>query len=145
MTGQINKQENQQVSMHHVGILVHHIEDYMATSFWTLQSPIVYDPIQKARLCLVCIPTDDNHLVELIEPIGEGSPAFRALHKGQKQHHICFETPSTQVAETFMNKYRLLPVTKWEPAVLFRGRLVRFAYTRNRELVEFVADERVNE
>jgi hypothetical protein len=32
-------------------------------------------------------------------------------------------------------------VTSWQPAVLFGGRPVRFAYSRNRKLLEFLAGE----
>jgi hypothetical protein len=127
--------------VHHVGLLVQHIETYLENSFWSLRSPIVYDPIQKARLCLVGLATDDGHLVELIEPEGEQSRTYRAFANGQRQHHICFWVPDRAVADALFSAYRFLPVTDWEPAPLFEGRPVRFAYTRNRELLEFVADE----
>ncbi len=39
-----------------------------------------------------------------------------------------------------MRERRLLPVTPWQPAVLFGGRTVRFVYSRNRELLELFAD-----
>lgn len=125
----------------HVAILVRDIESYLTSSFWSLRSPVVHDPIQRARLCLVSIAKDDSHLVELIEPIGEGSPTYRALARGQKLHHLCFRVSCPQIADGLIDKYRLLPVTEWQPAVLFEGRPVRFAYTQYRELVEFVADE----
>jgi len=127
--------------IHHVSILVENIESYLASSFWMLESPIVYDPIQKCRLCLVRIGSDDGNLVELIEPVGEDSPVYQALMKGQKLHHLCLEMPTKQDVDAFILKHRLLPVTKWQPAELFQGRLVRFAYTQNRELMEFVTHE----
>lgn len=129
------------IQIHHVGLLVDHIETYLAGSFWSRQSPVVYDPNQKARLCLVCIAEDQDHLVELIEPAGTDSPTYRAQGKGQKLHHLCFAVPRKQVADAIIEKYRLLPVTNWQSAILFQGRPIRFAYTRNRELVEFVVDE----
>ncbi len=141
MAIQANDIERLHVRIHHVGLLVKNIESYMASSFWLLRSQIVYDPIQKSQLCLVCLADDDNHLVELIEPVGEDSPAHRALMKGQKQHHLCLEAPSTGVADSFIQKYHLLPVTKWQPAKLFQGRPIRFVYTQYRELMEFIADE----
>jgi hypothetical protein len=121
-------------------MIVSCIEIYLADSFWILRSAIVQDPIQMARLCLVSLAADDHHLVELIQPLGEGTPAFGALTRDQKLHHLCFGVSSCAVADALIDEYRLLPVTDWQPAVLFRGRLVRFAYTRHRELVEFVAD-----
>jgi hypothetical protein len=133
------------IKVHHVGTLVQDIEDYLAGSFWSPRSDVVYDPLQKARLCLVSITPDDDQLVELIEPVGEDSPTIKALKKGQKLHHLCFELPTIELANAFIRAHHLLPVTHWQKAVLFQERPVRFAYTRNRELVEFVADEFVTE
>ncbi len=130
-----------QIRYHHVGTLVPDIERYLKNSFWELQTPIVYDPIQKARLCLVSIQQDHNHLVELIEPAGLDSPIHGALTKGQKLHHLCFETRHRQVADEIIQKYRFLKITDWQPAILFEQKPVRFVYTRYRELMEFLADE----
>ena len=130
-----------QIRFHHVGTLVSSIEGYLKNSFWELKSPIVYDPFQKARLCLVGFEQDDNHLVELLEPVGKDSPIHLALKKGQKLHHLCFETQHSELADEIIQKYRLLQVTDWQPAVLFEQRPVRFVYTRHRELMEFLANE----
>ena len=123
--------------LHHTGLVVEDIETYLEKFFWHLQTQIVYDPIQKCRLCLVSFQ-DDDKLVELIQPVGKDSPVYRALKSGQKLHHLCFEMADTEKADEFIREYHLLPITKWQPAVLFDGRLIRFAYTRNRELVEFL-------
>ena len=135
-----NNNFNNRFRLHHIGLLVDQMESYLTTSFWSRQSSIVYDPNQQARLCLVCIGEDKDRLVELIEPVGKDSPTYQALDKGQKLHHLCFEAPDTEAVDTLIEEYRLLPVTEWQRAVLFQGRPVRFAFTRNRELVEFVAD-----
>lgn len=130
-----------QIQYHHVGTLVPNIETYLDNSFWELKTPIVYDPIQKVRLCLVSIQQDHNHLVELIEPVGADSPIHLSLTKGQKLHHLCFEVQHCKVADEIIQKYRFLQVTDWQPAVLFDQRPVRFVYTRYRELMEFLANE----
>jgi hypothetical protein len=127
--------------LHHVGILVENIETYLKSSFWTRGSPIVEDPLQQARLCLAGLPGDERPLIELIEPLGEASPTYRALQERTNLHHLCFETGGRKEGDRLIAEYRFLPVTQWQPAVLFQGRPVRFAYTRNRELVEFLADE----
>lgn len=130
-----------QIQFHHVGTLVPEIDSYLENSFWELKTPIVYDPIQKARLCLVGIQHDHNHLVELIEPVGSDSPTYLAQKKGQQLHHLCFKTSHRELADEIIQKYRFLKVTDWQPAVLFEQRPVRFVYTRYRELMEFLADE----
>ncbi len=124
--------------LHHTGLLVEDIEIYLKKSFWHLKSPIVYDPIQKCRLCVVSIQADDDKLVELVQPVGQDSPVYRSLKSGQKLHHLCFEMADTETADEYIREYHLLPITKWQPAILFDGWLVRFAYTRHRELVEFL-------
>ena len=131
--------------IHHVSMLVENIDTYLENSFWCRQSPIVYDPIQKCRLCLVSMQADNDHLVELIEPVGEDSPVYQALRRGEKLQHLCLEMETRRDVDAFIRKYRLLPVTNWQSAELFQGRLIRFAYTRNRELVEFVTHERGKE
>ena len=130
-----------QIKYHHVGTLVPNIENYLEDSFWELIIPTVYDPIQKSRLCLVSIPQNHNHLVELIEPVGAESPIYSALKKGQKLHHLCFETQNCKIADEIIQKYRFLQVTDWQSAVLFEQRPVRFVYSRYRELLEFLANE----
>jgi hypothetical protein len=122
-------------------LLVENIESYLAGSFWTLKSDIVLDSIQKCRLALVCVASDESHLVELVEPSSQDSPVYPALVKGLRQHHICFELSTCHEADAFIKANRLLPVTKWVGAELFQGRLIRFAYTRHHELLEFLTDE----
>ncbi len=62
------------------------------------------------------------------------------MQYGPGQHHLCFEVANTADADEFIEANRLLPITHWQPAVLFGGRRVRFAYSRQRELIEFLAD-----
>jgi hypothetical protein len=124
--------------LHHTGLLVEDIETYLKKSFWRARSPIVYDPIQKCRLCLVSIQADDDQFVELVQPVGQDSPVYRSLKSDQKLHHLCFEMTDTETADEYIREYRLLPMTKWQPATLFKGRLIRFAYTSHREIVEFL-------
>ena len=128
--------------IHHFGLLVQNIETYLDGSLWRLRSPIVTDPLQLARLCLVGLSDEAlPPLVELIEPMGETSPTYQALRKGTRWHHIFFHVDAMRDADDLMSQQRMLPVTPWKPATLFARHAVRFAYTRNRELVEYVADE----
>jgi hypothetical protein len=130
------------VRIHHFGYVVRSIEDYLKQSVWELRGPIVTDPLQKARLCMVGVPGDDGrHLVELIEPVGEHSPVYRASQQSQGWHHVCLALSTKVEAEELMRGQRMLPVTPWKPAALFEMREVRFVYTRNRELVELIIDE----
>ena len=124
--------------LHHVGIVVRNIEEYLERAVWTARGPAVADPVQQARLCL-CDMTGAVAL-ELVEPLHERSLVWSALQRGGGWHHLCFTVPTAAAGDALVDEHRLLPVTPWEPAVLFGGRLVRFVYSRNRELLELLAD-----
>jgi hypothetical protein len=126
--------------LHHTGIIVANIEAYLANSFWELRGEIVTDPLQQARLCMVGLPGEEAK-AELIEPIGENSRMYAALQRGPGPHHLCFHVATMTDGDALIREYRLLPVTPWEPAVLFAGRAVRFVYSRSRELMELLCDE----
>jgi methylmalonyl-CoA/ethylmalonyl-CoA epimerase len=106
----------------------------------------VSDPIQQARLCMVGLKGDPSApIVELVQPSGDQSPTYRAGAKGGGWHHVCLILANTRDGDEFAGSQRMLPVTPWQPAVLFDGRPVRFFYSRNRELIELISDERVSE
>jgi hypothetical protein len=129
-------------TVHHFGLVVPNIEAYLPTSVWELRGQIVSDPKQQARLCMVGLAGDPSPpLVELIEPVGSDSPVERAQRGGPAWHHVCFHFAGCAEADAFANTRRMLPVSGWKPAVLFEMRQVRFAYTRDRQLIEFLSDE----
>jgi len=128
-------------SVHHFGIVVKGIESYLGQSLWTIRGQVVTDPIQRCRLCMAALPTDTTALIEIVEPLDEASPVWRALQRTPTWHHVCLRASTMQAADALIREKRLLPVTPWQPAVLFNGRAIRFVYTRSRELVEFLSDE----
>jgi hypothetical protein len=128
--------------IHHFGLLVKNIEKFLDQSIWEPRGPIVVDPIQKARLCLVVVSGDVSEpLVELIEPLDESSPTWRATAGGQSWHHMCLRVPSMSAGDAYIEEKLLVAITPWQPAVLFEGRGVRFTCSRNRELLELLSDE----
>jgi hypothetical protein len=130
-----------QLRVHHFGLVVGNIEQALAQSLWTARGEAVVDPIQQCRLCLATLAGTDHPIVELVEPLYERAPTWATLKRGGGWHHLCVAVESTEVGDALMKDRRMLPVSDWQPAVLFGGRPVRFAYTRNRELLEFLAGE----
>jgi hypothetical protein len=128
------------ISVHHYGMLVASIERYVKQSLWATHGEIVYDPRQGARLTLVGLRPGMSPAIELVEPVDD-SPLRTALQRGTSWHHICLSVPTVERGDELIRRYRFLGVTNWTPAVLFGGRPVRFAYSRNRELVEFLSEE----
>src|SRR6266446_4754986 len=81
--------------LHHVGYAVENIADYLEkflTPLFRPQSisPIVEDPIQRVRVAFVELP---GGLVELVEPMGDGSPIHQILRRGRGGlYHLCYAT-----------------------------------------------------
>lgn len=130
-----------QPRVHHVGLVVASIEKALTQSLWTQHGEAVVDPIQQCRLCLATLAGSAQPYVELVEPLHEQAPTWATLQRGGGWHHVCLAVASPEAGDALMRERRLLPVTPWQPAVLFGGRPVRFAYSRNRELLEFLAGE----
>lgn len=130
------------LEIHHFGLVVADLKLFLAQSIWEARGTPVDDPLQQARLCWAApAGAAGAPLVELVQPLGEGSPVWRAAQKGPAWHHVCLVAPTRAEADAYALQKRMLPVVEWRPAVLFGGKTVRFAFSRNRELVEFLSDE----
>jgi catechol 2,3-dioxygenase-like lactoylglutathione lyase family enzyme len=125
--------------LHHVGFVVPNIGDHLAGSIWLRHGDIVTDPLQGARLCMAALPGQPP-VAEFIEPLGPESRVWNALQRAPGPHHLCFTVPTMAEGDEVIKARRLLPVTPWEPAPLFAGHTVRFAYSRRRELLEFLCE-----
>ena len=57
-------------------------------------------PAQGVRVCFVDAP---NTQIELIEPLGDGSPihGFLAKNPAGGQHHLCYEVPDIHAAKAW--------------------------------------------
>lgn len=104
---------------------------------------MVFDPIQKADLCL-CGLDGGADIFELVEPKNESSATYGALKRSGGFHHVCLSVANMSEVEALTSELRVLPVTNWHPAVLFGGRGIRFYYSTNCELIEFLVDEVMN-
>lgn len=89
--------------LNHVGIATPSIEDSVALYRDRLGATLVREPFdlpaQSVRVCFIDAP---NGQIELIEPLGDGSPITRFLEKNPQggQHHVCFEVPDIHAAKT---------------------------------------------
>ena len=90
--------------LNHVGVAtpsidasVAHYRDVMGVE--VVRAPFDL-PAQGVRVCFVDTP---NCQIELIEPLGEGSPirAFLAKNPLGGQHHVCFEVADIQEAKAW--------------------------------------------
>ena len=82
--------------LNHVGVATPSIEGSVTLYRETMGATVIGAPFdmpeQGVRVCFVDAP---NMQVELIEPLGEGSPITSFLEKNPAggQHHMCFEVP----------------------------------------------------
>ena len=129
------------VQLHHYAVVVPRIEAYLRRSLWREAGDIVHDPVQRCRLCFVSLYPGMTPAIELVEPTDEQSPVWAAVKRGVTWHHLCLHVPTTRRADELIHQHGLVPVTGWKPAVLFDGRPVRFVYSRNRELIEFLSED----
>ena len=118
--------------LNHVGVATPSIERSIALYRHLLGATAVGTPFnlpeQGVRVCFVDAP---NTQVELIEPLGDGSPiaAFLLKNPAGGQHHLCFEVPdiSTAAAELRVKGATLLG----EPRIGAHGTLIQFVHPRD--------------
>ena len=91
--------------LNHVGVATPSIEKSVALYREMLGATKVHEafdlPAQGVRVCFVDTP---NSQIELLEPLGEGSPIAKFLERNPEggQHHVCFEVPDIDEAKAEM-------------------------------------------
>jgi len=90
--------------LNHVGVATPSIERSVAMYRDLLGATRIGDPFdlsaQGVRVCFVDAP---NSQIELIEPLGAGSPLEKFLEKNPMggQHHVCFEVEDIDAARAW--------------------------------------------
>ena len=122
----------------HIGIVVKDINGYLAHSLLMLDSQIFFDPLQQADICFLS-SGEGPVRVELIAPRNDESFVYGFLQKsGGGLHHICYQVESMAAAKEIIEEKRMVSIFGPIPAVAFSGAKVWFAYSRNKEIIEFV-------
>ena len=118
--------------LNHVGVATPSIETSIAHYRDVLGATVIGEPFdlpaQGVRVCFVDAP---NAQIELIEPLGEGSPiaAFLAKNPLGGQHHLCFEVPDIHEAKAWFEAKgaRVLG----EPRIGAHGTLIFFVHPKD--------------
>lgn len=123
------------MKIHHVGIACDNIEDAIAefSKYHEVidKSEIIYDPLQKASLCMIYTNTGLD--VEFIS----GEQVSRLVKKGINYYHLCYEVDNLDdIIEKYLGTGAMM-ISEPKPATLFGGRRVAFMYLPY-GLVEFV-------
>ena len=82
--------------------------------------------------------------VELVEPVGDDSPVSRFLQKGGGLHHLCYEVENLAEHLKIRREAGCIVVRPPMPAAAFDNRLIAWALTRQKLLLEFLEAERIN-
>jgi methylmalonyl-CoA/ethylmalonyl-CoA epimerase len=118
--------------LNHVGVATPSIEQSVALYREVLGAKKIGErfamPEQGVWVCFVDLP---NSQIELIEPLGEGSPIHKFLAKNPAggQHHVCFEVADIHAAATDMKAKGATVLG--EPRIGAHGTLVIFVHPKN--------------
>jgi methylmalonyl-CoA/ethylmalonyl-CoA epimerase len=129
----------------HVGYAVADIARYLESFLVPLFQPrhvteVVEDPVQKVRVVFATLA--DGTRLELIEPVGADSPAYRRLQeKRSGLYHTCYRVDDLEGALAEFQQRRCLCVSPPAPAPAFVGRRIAFVYTPYSDLIELVEKE----
>lgn len=132
------------MKFHHVGIVVHKIENYTGTIQKLLKPHKTtipfYNKIQKVRVCFFNI---GGFYLELIEPVELQTPVTSFLEKkGESIHHLAFEVSDVKKYTLELEKNGGKVVSP--PSLGFDDRLISFVYVDSLpfKIVEFVSEKK---
>jgi catechol 2,3-dioxygenase-like lactoylglutathione lyase family enzyme len=127
----------------HVCRVVADLDRYLKDSFLPAPGPTVYDVLQDADVCFIDLGGGQPRL-ELVQPRSPQSRIHRAAQQiPNNLHHVCYRVPDVAEAQDRIKRYGMIPIWGPVPAVALNGQPVLFAYSRNREIVEFVCGKAV--
>jgi len=129
-------------TLHHVGYVVKSIEEQAAGFVKSLgatwDQQITHDPLQGAKVTFLRTPGAGDAQIELVEPAGDGSPVSRFLEKGGGLHHLCYEVGDLEEHLKLIRAAGCVVVRAPMPAAAFQQRLIAWAWTREKLLLEFL-------
>jgi methylmalonyl-CoA/ethylmalonyl-CoA epimerase len=129
-------------TLHHVGYVVKSIEEQAAGFVKSLgatwDQQIIHDPLQGAKVTFLRTPGTGDAQIELVEPAGDNSPVSRFLEKGGGLHHLCYEVTDLGEHLKLIRAAGCVVVRAPMPAAAFQQRLIAWAWTREKLLLEFL-------
>jgi methylmalonyl-CoA/ethylmalonyl-CoA epimerase len=129
-------------TLHHVGYVVKSIEEqapgFVKSLGATWDRQVIHDPLQGAKVTFLRTPGADDAQIELVEPAGDNSPVSRFLEKGGGLHHLCYEVAGLAEHLKVIRAAGCVVVRAPMPAAAFQQRLIAWAWTREKLLLEFL-------
>jgi methylmalonyl-CoA/ethylmalonyl-CoA epimerase len=128
--------------LHHMGFVVADIAAAMPAFSKSMAAEwdgkIFEDPLQKAKVAFMTTRPGDAR-IELVQPMGEGSPVARFLQeRGGGMHHLCYEVADLEAELTAFRSRGAAIASRPKPAVAFNGRRIAWVITAEKFLVELL-------
>jgi methylmalonyl-CoA/ethylmalonyl-CoA epimerase len=128
-------------AFHHVGVAVRDLQkaipDYKNLFGYEVVSGPFDDPIQAVSVCFMGRGAGDP-VIELVAPLGPGSPVDGVLKKGGGTYHICYRVPDIRAAIAHLTGHGSILVSGPVPAVAFEMREIAWLMTETGLLAELV-------
>jgi methylmalonyl-CoA/ethylmalonyl-CoA epimerase len=119
--------------LNHVAIAVRDIAKAAAVYRDTLGADVsakVAQPDHGVSTVFITLP---NTKIELLEPLGEGSPIAKFLEKNPDGgiHHVCYEVPDIRVARDTLQRQGARVLGDGEPKIGAHGKPVLFLHPKD--------------
>ena len=128
-------------TFHHVGVAVRDLQtatQILRNLFgYELTSGPFDDPIQKVSVCFLSRGGGDT-MIELVAPLGPGSPIDRTIEKGGGAYHVCYQVPDIRAAIDYLAGQSAFLLSGPVPAVAFDMKEIAWLMTGAKLLVELV-------
>lgn len=127
------------IRLHHVGIATRDLDGtakHLAEVLRVRTSEPIVDDVQRVRLALAELGS--GTFIELVEPRGPDSPAYRIAERGGGPYHVCGEVDDLDTALAHARERGALIVSRPAPAVAFGGRRIAFLYLSGNTLIELL-------
>jgi methylmalonyl-CoA/ethylmalonyl-CoA epimerase len=129
-------------TFHHVGYVVASIPETAPAIAKSLSADwdgdIIQDPLQSVRVTFLKHKNPADPLVELVEPVGDKSPALAFLKRGGGLHHLCYQVDDLQKQLELSRAGGGLIVRPPLPAIAFNGRKIAWVFTKQKLLLEYL-------
>ena len=130
--------------LHHMGFVVADIATAMPaftrSMVATWDGRIFEDSLQRVKVAFMTTRPGDAQ-IELVQPVGEGSPVARFLQQGGGMHHLCYEVADLEAELMAFRSRGAAIASRPKPAVAFGGRRIAWVITPEKFLVELLEEK----
>lgn len=132
------------MKFNHIGVAVRDInksiKHYSESMGWVKSSDIVYDSIQRVKICFMI--DNSNVYYELIEPAGSNSPVTNVLKRKGSIYHTCYEVNDVERSVKELSANGFIQISDIEEAIAFNNRKIVFLINRDNLIIELLEEDK---